>query len=126
MRLSFSPVSAVTNADVYHLDKHREDNSEVDVAFGDVLVEAFEEDHETDEDKEPECQYLHRRVLLNEFTNGSREYDHDTDRKHHGDNHDDNVIGKAYRGKDRVEREDDVKEYDLYDDTCDIYFLFST
>ena len=52
------PVAAAADAEVQELDEDGEAHREVDVALGDVLVEAFEEQREADQEQEAQGQHL--------------------------------------------------------------------
>src|SRR5262245_16325570 len=60
------------NAQVDHLDEHRERHREVDIALRDVLIEPFEQQRKPDEEQETQGEYLHRRVPVDETADGSR------------------------------------------------------
>src|ERR671920_1721994 len=61
---------AATTIDPYvqKLHEHGEGHSKVDVALGDVLVEALQHQHEPHQEQEAQCQHLQRGVAVDEVT----------------------------------------------------------
>src|SRR5690606_14823306 len=65
---------------VEHLDQHREAHRPVDVALGDVHVEAFQEQVGADQHDECERQHLHRWIGVDELAQRPRRQQHHRDR----------------------------------------------
>src|SRR5690349_14414205 len=89
----FAPV-AYTNID--HFDDHRKHNRKINIAFWHFLVKSLEEKHESNQNKKAEGQHFHRGVLIDEIADTSREDDHDADREHNSDDHDDDVFSETH------------------------------
>src|SRR5690606_3212541 len=98
---------------------------EFDVSFWNVFIEAFREDHKAYYDQEAAGKHLDRGVFINEATNPSGESDHNTNREHNCDYHNDNLIGKPYCCENGVERKNNIEQNDLDDDAGNIHRLFS-
>ena len=102
-------------AEVEHFDEDGEGHGEVDVAFGDVLVEAFGDEHGADQDEEAEGEHLEGGMAVHEVADLVDEYEHDDHGDHDGGDHDADLFDHADGGDDGVEGEDDVEEHDLDD-----------
>src|SRR5215203_2205715 len=109
---------AATTVDPYvqKLHEHREGHGEVDVALGDVLVEALKHQHEPHQDQEAQRQHLQRGVSVDEAAYRPGRDHHDADRDHHGGDHHAQFVHHPNSGYHRVQREHDVEEDDLYKD----------
>src|SRR3990170_1640609 len=79
--------TTTVNPHVQKLHEHREGHGKVDVALGDVLVEALQHQHEPYQEQEAQCQHLQRGVAVDEAADRSGRDHHDADRDHHGGDH---------------------------------------
>lgn len=102
-------------ADAYvkHFDGKGKPESEVDIAFVDLLVETFKDEHDTDKEKEGEGEDLDRWMAFDEPPDSGGVEHHDENRHDNGGNHDVEVVGHPDGGNDGIKREDDIQEHDL-------------
>src|SRR5688572_2186996 len=108
---------ATVHLQVDHLDKDRKAHGEVDVAFWNVLIESIREQRQPDQQQKTQRQNLYGRVSVDEITDESRRDHHNRNSKHDGRYHDPDVVDHSNRRDDGIEREDNVEEKNLKDDT---------
>ena len=112
------------HAQVDHLDEDREAHRKVDVALGDVQVEALADERQSDQQQERQGEHLHGRMAVDEIADWSSCEQHHAHRDDDGGDHDrqlralvaGGVLHHADRGDHAVEAEDDVQNDDLRDD----------
>ena len=105
--------SSVSHADIDHLNAHGKDHCKVNITFWNILGQTLEEDHKSDKYQKTQGKHFHRRVFMDKVADPSGKDDHDADRDNNRNDHDNNVFSKSDGREDRVERKNDVKEYDL-------------
>jgi len=98
-----------TEAQIQHFDKHRKGHGKVEVAFGNMLIEAFGDQRYANEQEEAQRQYLDRRMVVHKGANGAGEDQHKRHGNHHGSHHNPQTVGHANRRNDRIEGKHNVQ-----------------
>ena len=79
---------------------------------GGVNASGIEHEQHADSANEHERQDLHLGMAVDEIRDGVDEHHHNDDGDHHGQDHDDEVLGQAHSGDDRVDGEDEIHHHD--------------
>ena len=74
---------------VEHFYEHREAHREIDVTFGNILVQAFDDQREADQQK-TQCQHFNGGMAIHKLLIGAA--DRSLRQDEHGGNHDPNLI----------------------------------
>src|SRR5688572_22070101 len=96
--LGFAPQVDIQN---FHADRER--HREVNVPFGDFLVESFQHQSKADQNQKAERQHFQGRMFLDKGADASRENQHENHRDNDGNNHHGNVVSHADGGDHRVQ-----------------------
>src|SRR5215218_1683598 len=90
--------SAAPDTDVQQFDENGETHGEVDVALGDVLVEAFEDKSQTDQQQEAQGEHLQGGVAVDHAGDGLGGDQHDQYGDRDGRDHHRDLIYHAHGG----------------------------
>jgi hypothetical protein len=107
-------LSTASDTDVQQLHEDRETHRKVDVALGDMLVEAFQQEGQADQQQEAQGEHLQGGVAVDDAGDGLGRDQHHHYGHRDGSDHNRDLIYHAYGGDHRVEREDQVQDDDLY------------
>src|SRR5215217_1121211 len=116
---SYVSFSTAPGADVQEFDEDGEAHREVDVALGDVLVEALQEQSQADKDQEAQGEHLQGGVAVDYTGYGLGGDQHDQYGHRDGGDHHRDLIDHADSGDHRVQRENDVEDDDLDQDASE-------
>src|SRR3712207_671382 len=103
-------LSAPPGTHVQEFDENRKPHRDVDVAFGDVLAEAFQQEGKPDQQQEAQGEHLQGGVAVDEAAYGLRSDQHDQYGDRYGGDHHGDLFDHAHGGGHRVEREDHVDD----------------
>src|SRR5215217_1091510 len=116
---SYVSFSTAPGADVQEFDEDGEAHREVDVALGDVLVEALQEQGQADKDQEAQGEHLQGGVAVDYTGYGLGGDQHNQYGHRDGGDHHRDLIDHADSGDHRVERENYVEYDDLDQDASE-------
>ena len=102
--------------EIQHLDKYGKCHGKIDVPLGDVQIEPFTNEGQSDQKQKAQCEDFHRRMPFYEAADRAGHRHHDDDGNDDGRNHHRELIDQSYGRNHRVEGENDIQDDNLNND----------
>ena len=100
-------------AQVEEFHENRKAHGEVDIALGDMLVQTFNHQRKSNEEKKSQGEHFYRRVFADKVADALHRKLHNAHSHYNGRNHDSDLVRHANRSNHGVEGKHDVQQHDL-------------